>query len=120
MNYVMIKHQAELVAARVSAVMVGMDPITILTIVSQVLPLVLACWGRNDEPNAQLSSVNFKRYYKAHPEQARRRIARRVRAEADAPMTKEMSFTIADAIIAQALEAPAETATACCLEASRS
>lgn len=40
--------------------------------------------------------------------------------DATIKQTKEMSFTIADAIIAQALEIPAETATACCLEAPRS
>lgn len=112
----MISKQAELIAARVSAGLVGMDPFTILTIISQVLPIVIACWNRNDEPNAQLSAVNFKRYYKAHPEQARRRTAHRVRAKANEPMTREQSFAIADAIIAQALESDAETVTACCLE----
>lgn len=112
-----ISKQAELIAARVPSVLVGMDPVTILTIISQVLPLVIACWNKNDEPNAQLSAVNFKRYFKAHPELVRRRIARRVRAEADAPMSKEASFIIASAIIAQALESPTEIITACCLEA---
>ena len=113
-----LNQQAELAAARVDAVAVGMDPLTILTILTQVVPLLTSCWNRNDEPNPQLSSVNFRRYYKAHPEQARRRTARRIRAEADEPMSKAQSFALADALIAQALEETPETVAACCMEAA--
>ena len=109
-----IQEHAKAIAGRVDANAVGLDPITILTIITQVLPLVISCWNRNDEPNPQLSAVNFQRYYNAHPEQALRRTARRVRAEADAPMTKEQSFAFAKAIIDQALNTDDATVTACC------
>jgi len=112
-----LKDNARLIASRVDSESVLLDPITIFTIITQVLPLVVACWNKNDEPNAELSSVNFKRYHSAHPEQVRRRLARRIRGEADAPMTKSQSLEFADAIIAQVLESSVATVAACCREA---
>lgn len=112
-----LKQQAELAAARVDAESVGIDPFTIITILTQVLPLIVSCWNRNDEPNAEMSATNFVRYYEGHPEQALRRTARRIRAEADAPMSKEQSFALARAVIDQALEASPAEVKACCMEA---
>jgi len=113
-----ITQQAELAAARVDAEAVGFDPITIITILTQVLPLIVSCWNRNDEPNAEMSATNFVRYYQGHPEQALRRTARRIRAEADTPMSKEQSFALARAVIDQALEASPAEVKACCREAN--
>lgn len=114
-----LKQQAELAAARVDAESVGLDSFTIITILSTVLPLLTQCWNRNDEPNATLSAANLRRYHDAHPEQLRKRTARRIRGEADEPMTKVQSLALADAVIAQALEADEDTVTACCREAGR-
>jgi len=113
-----LNEQAKLAAARVDSAGFGMDPLTIFTILTQVLPLLTSCWNRNDEPNPQLSAVNLKRYHDSHPEALRRRTARRIRAEAEKPMTKEQSFSLADAVIAQSLEETPETVAACCMEAS--
>ena len=113
-----LNQQAELAAARVDSAGVGMDPFTILTILTQVLPLLTSCWNRNDETNPQLSAVNLKRYHDRHPEALRRRTARRIRAEAEETMSKAQSFALADAVIAQALEETPETVAACCVEAS--
>lgn len=114
-----VNQQAEAVASRVDSAGFGMDPVLILTIITQVLPLVIACWNKNDEPNTSLSAASFRRYYKAKPEQCLRRTARRVRAEATEPMTKEQSFKLAQAIIDQANETPADTVAACCTEVNR-
>ena len=111
--------QAEAAAKRVDAAKVGFDPMTILTILTQVVPLLVSCFNRNDEPNPSLASVNFKRYHSAHPEQCRRRTARRIRAEADEPMTRDQSFALADAVIEQALSIEPEVAAECCVCAGR-
>lgn len=114
-----VNQQAEAVAGRVDPVQFGMGPLTILGIITQVLPLVIACWNRNDEPNPSLSAANFRRYYKSKPEQCLRRTARRVRADATQPMTKEQSFMLAQAIIDQALELDQDTVAACCTQVNR-
>ncbi len=112
-----LNEQAQLAANRVDATAVGLDPFTILTIVTQVLPILTSCWNKNDEPNPELSARNLKRYNDAHPKQLLKRTARRIRAEATEPMTKEQSFALAEAVIAQALEAAPETVKVCCMEA---
>lgn len=114
-----LNEQAQLAANRVDAAAVGLDPFTILTILTTVLPVIASCWNRNDEPNPELSARNFRRYHDAHPKQLLKRTARRIRAEATEPMTKEQSFALAEAVIAQALEAAPEAIKACCMEAPK-
>jgi hypothetical protein len=116
-NDATLKMQAAHAAARVNSNKVGFDPLTILTILTTVLPLLTQCWNRNDEPNATMSHTNLKRYHASHPEQLLRRTARRIRAESDQPMTKDASFELARAVIEQALSADPETVAACCGEA---
>ena len=111
--------QAKAAADRVDANAVGFDPLTILTIITTILPLLMNCFNRSDEPNPSMVKASFKRYHDAQPELLRRRTARRIRAEADEPMTKDQSFALADAVIAQALSADDDTATACAHEAGR-
>lgn len=113
-----LERQAKLTADRVGPE-VGFDPLTILTLLTTLLPLLGQCFNRNDEPNPALAAASIKRYHDRAPEQLRRRTARRVRAEADQPMTKEQSFILADAIIAQALSLHEVTLAACCSEAGK-
>ena len=112
-----LNEQAQLAADRVDSTAVGLDPLTILTILTTVLPIITSCWNKNDEPNPELSARNLKRYNDSHPKQLLKRTARRIRAEATEPMTKDQSFALAEAVIAQALEAAPETVKACCMEA---
>lgn len=112
-----LKMQAAHAASRVDSSKVGFDPITILTILTTVLPLLVQCWNKNDEPNAALSAANLKRYNDAHPQALLKRTARRIRAEADQPMSKEASFELARAVIAQALDVDSQTVASCCTEA---
>lgn len=112
-----LNEQAQLAADRVDAAGVGLDPFTIITILTTVLPILTSCWNKNDEPNPELSARNLRRYHDAHPKQLLKRTARRIRAEATEPMTKDQSFALAEAVIAQALEAAPETVKACCMEA---
>ena len=112
-----LKTQAEKAAQRVDASKVGFDPLTIITILTTVLPLLAQCWNKNDEPNAAMSAANLKRYNAAHPKALLKRTARRIRAEADEPMSKDASFELARAVIEQALSEDADTVAACCREA---
>lgn len=112
-----IKQQSELAAARVDAAEVGFDPITIITIITQVLPILLSCWNRNDSPEPVESAEKIRAYNNAHPQQLRKRTARRIRAEANHPMEKYQSLLLADAVIAQAMAADQQTAALCCVEA---
>ena len=109
--------QAELAAARVDASAVGFDPLTILTILTQVLPILASCWNRNDSPTPEESSEKIRAYHERQPNALRKRTARRIRAESDTPMAKYQSLQLADAVIAQAIEADPETVAMCCSEA---
>lgn len=110
-----LSRQAELTAQRVDAAAVGFDPATILSILMQVLPLLVGCFTRNSDPAE--TSARFRAYATNHPTECRRRTARRIRGEADEPMTREQSFALADAVIAQAFEVEPEVAAECCVYA---
>ena len=112
-----LKTQAELAAERVDPNKVGLDPVSILTILTAVLPLLAQCFNRNESPSPQNAAVSLRKAHERNPESLRRRTARRIRAEADEPMLKSDSFVLADAVIAQALETDDATVTACCMEA---
>lgn len=114
MSEVTLKSQAEKIAARVDASAVGFDPITIITIITQVLPLIMQCFARNDEPNPAQVSAEVRAQNARAPKQLRKRTARRIRGDADQPMTREESFALAEAVIAEACEAEPETVSALC------
>jgi hypothetical protein len=112
-----LKKQAALAAERVDPVEVGMDPFTILTIITQVLPVVASCWNRNRPQESRDPAESLRSYAETNPQALLKRTARRVRAEADEKMSKIASFDIARAIIAQALDADDSVVAACCAEA---
>ena len=113
----LIEQQAERAAARVDANAVGFDPITIISILTQVLPILLSCWNRNDSPDPAESSAKIRAFHNAHPNALRKRTARRIRAEATQPMEKYQSLQLADAVIAQAISVDPQEASLCCAEA---
>lgn len=103
-------------ADRVDAAKYGIDPITIVTILTQVLPLLLSCWKQNDVQGDPSPRLAMQEAYAKNPESLVRRTARRIRGEAEAPMSKAMSFDLARAVIEQALADPAETFQSCFYE----
>ena len=112
-----LKAQAQLVANRVDAEAFGFDPLTILSLITTLLPLLMSCFNRNDEPNPSMVAASFRRYHERNPKALRNRTMRRIRAESTENLTKAQAFTLADAVIAQALETDAPTAMACSQEA---
>lgn len=102
------KQQATLCAERIDAESFGMDPITIIAIITQVLPMLADCFNRNDSPDPAEAAERLREYNRKNPKGLRKRMARRIRAEASNPMSKEQSFTLAEAIIAEATQASDE------------
>lgn len=84
---------------------VGFDPITIIMILTTVLPLIMNCFNK-EEPSPQLIHSKVVEFNTRNPKRLLVRTARRVRGEATEPMTKTQSMTIAQAIIDEAIETP--------------
>lgn len=107
--------QAVRVAARVPAT-VGFDPATVISLLVTVLPMILKCFNKNDETDPAKINAAVKRQNDSAPAVLRRRTARRIRGEADHPMSKEQSFTLAEAVIAEACEANESDVVSMCHE----
>ena len=113
MSQEIVQEQAEKIAARVDAGKVGFDPATIIMILTAVLPAIMQCF-KKDAPTPAEVSAEVKRQNDSRPFALRKRTARRIRGEADHPMTKEQSFALADAVIEEACAADAETVASVC------
>jgi hypothetical protein len=98
-----INVQAENVAKRVDAVAVGFDPSTIITILNFVLPLLSNCGVKNSSSKPEDVRDYVVSEHEKNPAKLRKRVARRVRGEAEQEMTKEQSLTLADAVIAEVM-----------------
>ncbi len=110
--------QAKAIADRVDVEKVGFDPFTILAIIQQVLPMLLRCFDGStaiDDPNTVTARLQI--LHDRNPETLLRRTARRIRGEADEPMSRQASFELARATIEQALSVPDDVAISCCSEA---
>ena len=118
MPKITVKSTAERIAARVDAAAVGFDPITIITILLAVLPVMLKCFGQEDEPTPEKVNAAIKRQHESNPARLLRRTAVRVRQEAkqkeNKRLSKDQAETLARAMIAEAVEAtPARVASLC-------
>ena len=102
------------IASRVKDGSTSFDPITIITIITTVLPLIMKCFMKNDEPTPEQVNAAVKKQHESAPEVLRRRTARRIRGEAEQPMTRHDALLMADAVIAEACETPADEVAALC------
>lgn len=111
----LIAKQAQLAAARVDdRVTAEMGGITVITeIFTQVFNFLIACKNR-ETPNPAEVQASVAEENEQNPKKLLRRTARRIRANADDPMTKAESFELARASIEQALAMDGETAHAMC------
>lgn len=100
-----VRHQAEVIAARVPEA-VGLDPLLIITILTQVLPLIMNCGMNATSPKPEdirdYVTERVNRGPKSR-ERLQKAIARRIRGEADTHVTKEQSLLMADAVIEEAM-----------------
>jgi hypothetical protein len=109
--------QAKKIAARPEVAAVGFDPITILMILSTVLPMLAQCFQKSDEPDPAKVAARVREMQQTHPKRLRARTMVAVKREAKAKgnrMTNEQAYIVADGIIAQTLETPDDTVQMCC------
>jgi hypothetical protein len=108
------EQHAEQIAASVDSSKVGFDPVTIITILTTVLPLITSCFKRNDQSDPEQVSAAVRAAHERNPDALRRRTARRIRGDADHSMSKEASFELARATIAHAMQQSASAVAAYC------
>lgn len=115
----LIKESATAAAQRVDAESVGLDPVTIITILTQVLPALIACFRRNDESDPQEIHETVKaqcstpRGRKALKNRMTVRIRRQQRAEGK-HINKDVAEELAEAIIEESLSQNPQLVSAVC------
>lgn len=97
-----MKRQAEFAAARVTGV--GLDPALVITIITTVLPLLVDCFRREEEPDPVRVKAALKKAHEKNPDKLRRRVRSQVHRRSPEDLDKGQEFAIADAIIAQGLD----------------
>ena len=109
--------QAQKIAARPEVAAVGFDPLTILTILSTVLPMLAQCFQKTEATDPAQVATRVRQMQETHPKRLRARTMVAVKQEAKkkgTKMTNEQAYVIADGIIAQTLETPDDTVQLCC------
>lgn len=104
-------------AERVDADEVGIDPLTILTIITTILPTLLSCFTAHDsdDPTDIKSAVEAE--YQHRGTRLRNRIAHRIRMETSSPKLRSaQAKAIADGIVAELKETPTATIVRGCQE----
>lgn len=113
MDKALLQQRAERISLRVDAGKVGLDPASIIAILTSVIPLILRCFQK-EEPTPEQVTAAVRRQHERNPVALRKRTMRRVRAEADEPLTKEQAFALGDAIIDEALDADSDEVAELC------
>lgn len=111
-----MRRQAEAAAARVQGV--GLDPALVITIITTVLPLLINCFQREDEPDPVRVQAALRKAYERNPDKLRRRVRAQVHRRSHEPIDKGQEFAIADAIIAQGLDTTPRAVALSVIEAS--
>lgn len=110
-----MKRQCEAAAARVTGV--GLDPALVITIITTVLPSLINCFKREDEPDPVRVQAALRKAYDRNPDKLRRRVRAQVHRRSPEDLDKGQEFAIADAIIDQGLESLAQAVYATVREA---
>lgn len=103
-------------ADRVDADEVGIDPITIITIITTVLPLLIRCFRREDESDPESIKAAVKQRNQDNPRQLHRRMSHQIRRSSETRIDKQQANALADAVIEQILEEDSATVVAGCQE----
>lgn len=111
-----MKRQCEAAAARVTGV--GLDPALVITIITTVLPLLINCFKREDEPDPIRVQAALRKAYDRNPDKLRRRVRAQVHRRSPEDLDKGQEYAIADAIIAQGLDTTPQAVSAIVMEAS--
>lgn len=108
-----MSQEAEAVADRMPNV--GLDPITILNILTTVLPLLSQCFNRDDEPDPEQVKARVAEQNKKNPARLRRRMTAKIMRESpERKITKAQAAAMAEATIAETLDRDGEDVAAFC------
>jgi hypothetical protein len=99
---------AERCSARVDD-SVGLDPITIITIITSLLPVLIGSFQRTDEPSPEQAKEFIRRSHERNPRKLLRRTTAAVRRKSETRLNHTQAEEIAEAIIEQALAEDEET-----------
>lgn len=107
----------ERIRDRVDVERVSFDPVTILTIITIVLPLLSRCFNRNDDATPETTQERVAKLYQRDPERLLRRTAKNVRQKARRDghrMPESEAREFARAIIEETLITPPEMVASVC------
>ncbi len=84
----------------------SLDPVTIITLVSTILPGILKCWQDRDEVPPAAAADRIRRMHKRNPERLRAKLTRAVdygAKQKGKQLTPDQCQAIADGMIAEAV-----------------
>lgn len=114
MPKITVEGQAKSIAARVDANAVGFDPLTIITILTSLLPTLLKCFQKEDNQTPAQVNAAIKSQNENNPNRLLRRTVVAVRRESPKRLTRSQAEEMAKAIIAEAVEATPQRTMALC------
>lgn len=95
----------------------SLDPVTIITLITSILPGILKCWQDRDEVPPAAASDRIRRMHKRNPERLRTKLTRAVNYGAQQQghrLTVDQCEAIADGMIAEAVDSDEETVYGLC------
>lgn len=114
MPKITVEGQAKAIAARVDANAVGFDPLTIITILTSLLPTLLKCFQKEDNQTPEQVNAAIVHQNKTNPRRLLRRTKVAVRNQSPEKLTQAQAEEMAKAIIAEAVEATPQRTMALC------
>jgi hypothetical protein len=111
-----IRENASAIADRVDHNAVGIDPLTIVTIITQILPGLLNCFRENDDVQSPDMKHRLQQLHERNPGRLLKRVARNIKRRSEEPLTLQQATAMAQATIDHVLNSPAEMIVACCDE----
>ena len=95
----------------------GLDPVTIVTLVTTILPGILKCWQDRDEVPPAAALDRIRRMHKRNPERLQNKLARSISFGAQQrghQLTVDQCHDMAGAMIAEAVGSPEEVVYGLC------
>ena len=95
----------------------SLDPVTIITLVSTILPGILKCWQDRDEVPPAAAADRIRRMHKRNPERLKTKLTRAVNYGAQQQghrLTVDQCEAIADGMIAEAIGSTDEVVYGLC------
>jgi len=95
----------------------GLEPLTIVTLVTSILPGILKCWQDRDEVPPAAASDRIRRMHKRNPERLQNKLARSISYGAQQSgqhLTVDQCHDMAAAMIAEAVGSSEEVVYGLC------